>query len=521
MATTRAGAFNGRMTPFSPTFPTPRRWVPPLRRSWSHAPAPAALETRWPVAVLGVPFHALTSAEALECIDAMIASRRPHQIVTANVDFLVQARHDCELRRILLEADLVLCDGAPVRWASRLLGNPLPERVTGSDLVPALLAAAETRGHRIFLLGAAPGVAAQAAARIAHRWPRAQVVGHYSPPLAPLLEMDHEEIVRRVRDVRPDVLLVSFGCPKQEKWIAMHLATLEVPVVIGVGATIDFLAGRVRRAPAWMQRSGTEWLFRLAQEPARLHRRYRANVREFFPALARQLRDFRACAAAAAVAPTAPSLRFQPGWLEVDPGSHLTRAAMDRHARFWSDTLPADTSCVLDLARLRALDGTGLAFLVQWRRSVRAAGGRLVLLQPPPAVLQVLRSAGLADVFLVAPTAIEAQQWLAGTRDEPPVSCDTEAGLVRWHGEILAANARQVWRLTVQFLFALGVRRPAVVIDLSDVRYLDSTAVQLMLRLREAARAQFGYEALFIGARPVVRNVLQLAGVAPQILPPA
>jgi anti-anti-sigma factor len=92
---------------------------------------------------------------------------------------------------------------------------------------------------------------------------------------------------------------------------------------------------------------------------------------------------------------------------------------------------------------------------------------------------------------------------------------------VRWHGEILATNTRTVWRLTLQFLFALGVRRPAIVVDLSDVRFLDSTAVQLMLRLKEAARAQFGYEALFIGARPAVRNVLQFAGVAPQLLPPA
>lgn len=520
MATRRALAFNGGMTPFSPTFPTPRHWAPPLRRGWSRAQAPASLETRWPVAVLGVPFNALTQAETLECIDAMIASRQPHQIVTANVDFLAQARHDHELRRILLEADLVLCDGAPVRWASRLLGNPLPERVAGADLVPALLAASETRGHRIFLLGAAPGVAEQAVARIGARWPAARIVGHFSPPLAPLLEMDHDEIVRRVRDARPDVLLVSFGCPKQEKWIAMHLGTLEVPVVIGVGATIDFLAGRVRRAPAWMQRSGTEWLFRLAQEPARLHRRYRSNVRDFFPALAGQLRELRALPRGP-LPPAAPTLRFQPGWLEVKPGSHLTRAAMDRHARFWSDTLPVDTSCIVDLSDLRSLDSTGLAFLLTWRRHVRANGGRLVLQQPSPAILRVLRRHGLAEVFALAETPVEAQQWLAGTRDEPPVSCDRDAGLVRWHGEILSANARTVWRLTLQFLFALGVRRPAIVVDLSDVRFLDSTAVQLMLRLKESARAQFGYEALFIGARPVVRNVLQLAGVAAQLLPPA
>lgn len=517
MAARASVGFNRRMTPFSPTFPTPRSWTPLWRHVPAAAPAPASAAVVWPVAVLGVPFHPLTQAGALACLEAMIASRQPHQVVTANVDFLVQARHDVELRRILAEADLVLCDGAPVRWASRLLGNPLPERVAGADLVPALLAAAQTKGHRIFLLGAAPGVAEAAAARIAVRWPGVQLAGHYSPPIAPLLEMDHDEILRRVREARPDVLLVSFGCPKQEKWIAMHLEALQVPVVIGVGATIDFLAERVRRAPRWMQRAGLEWLFRLAQEPARLRRRYGANLREFFPAIAAQLRAQRAARAPAAPGP-APALRYHAGWLEVRPGPALTRDSLESHARFWSVSLPRDSSCVVDLSGVAAFDSTGLAFLLEWRRTVGANAGRLILQRPSPAVRALLEATGLAGLFTVAETPVEAQQWLAGTRDEPPVACDQHAGLIRWHGEITAANTRTVWRLTIQFLFALGVRRPAVVIDLADVRFVDTTAVQLMLRLKEAARVQFGYEALFIGARPAVRNVLQFAGVADQLL---
>jgi N-acetylglucosaminyldiphosphoundecaprenol N-acetyl-beta-D-mannosaminyltransferase len=123
-------------------------------------------DASWPVAILGIPFDPVTIPEAVERIAALIASGRPHYVVTANVDFLVKARRDVELRRILLEADLMLCDGTPVLWASRWLGNPLPERAAGSDLAPVLLQAAAERAFRVFLLGAGPGVAAPAAAQL-------------------------------------------------------------------------------------------------------------------------------------------------------------------------------------------------------------------------------------------------------------------------------------------------------------------------------------------------------------------
>src|SRR5690606_34730820 len=147
---------------------------------------------------------------------------------------LVQAQRDVELRRILIEADLLLCDGTPLVWASHALGNPLQERVAGSDVIPAVIAAAATKGHRIFLLGAAAGVAAEATARLRQRYPALNIVDHYAPPFAELLKMDHDEIVRRVQAARPDILLVSFGCAKQEKWVAMHSRPLGVRVSVRV-----------------------------------------------------------------------------------------------------------------------------------------------------------------------------------------------------------------------------------------------------------------------------------------------
>lgn len=505
------------MNPPTPSFPQVRNFAPSFVPAWPAAAKLPVATSRWPVAVLGVPFTPLDTDGAIDAIRVMIRSRRAHQIVTANVDFLVQAHRDVELRRILLDADIVLCDGAPVRWASRWLGNPLPARVAGSDLVPALFSSPLGRGLRVFLLGAGPGVATDAAVQIGLRWPEVHVVGAFCPAFGSLLEMNHEEIIREVRTARPDVLLVAFGCPKQEKWIAMHLRSLGVPVVIGVGATIDFLAGRVRRAPAWMQNHGLEWLYRLMQEPARLQQRYRTNLREFFPAVARQVRALH-IATRRPGEEIPPSLSFTRDALEVLAGSALTRTALDRHTRFWRHSVPHDVSCVLDVSELSAVDSTGLAFLLEWRRQLRAHDARLVLLQPSRALREALAAARLMDAFVLARSEVEAEQWIAGVQDEPPVSCDAEAGVLRWHGDIHAGNSRAVWRLTIQHLFALGIRRPAVVIDLADVRFIDSAVAGLMVRLKEAARDQFGYEAIFIGARPEVQNVLQHAGVAEALL---
>jgi polysaccharide biosynthesis protein PslH len=230
------------------------------------------------VPLLDVPFDAVTMPETLERIGTMIASARPHYIATANVDFCVQAKSDHELHGILQKAHLVVCDGTPLVWLSRLLRRPLPERVAGSDLVPQLLAKAEQKQWRVFFLGGQEKVLAQAIRNVQAKHRQLEIVGSYSPPFAPLDEMPNADICARIREAKPDVLLVSFGCPKQEKWIARHYEAAGVPVCIGVGATIDFLAGSMKRAPRWMQAIGAEWLFRLGQEPRRLLKRYATDL---------------------------------------------------------------------------------------------------------------------------------------------------------------------------------------------------------------------------------------------------
>jgi N-acetylglucosaminyldiphosphoundecaprenol N-acetyl-beta-D-mannosaminyltransferase len=476
-------------------------------RSRASCPSPAATDA-WPVAVLGVPFDPVTLEGAIARIEEMIASRKPHYIVTANVDFLVQAHRDVELRRILLDADLVLGDGTPVVWASRWLGNALPERVAGSDLAPGLIQRAAEKGHRVFFLGAAPGVAAEAALRLQQQFPTLNIVGHYAPPFAALLEMDHEQIVRRVREAKPDLLLVSFGCPKQEKWIAMHHRTLGVPVAIGVGATIDFLAGRVPRAPDWMRRSGTEWIFRLVLEPRRLFRRYAADLACFVPTLVAQW-----CRLFARPTAGTPGRIVSFGfadWCGVDLGERLTRHTLEHDAAFWRTVPQHLTHCIVDGSHVRRIDGTGIAFLLRWHRALRARRQNLLLLAPSRSLCRTLDSLRLTDHFLIARDAAEAAQQAAALSTQPTVMRDGTTRSLAWCGEIIAANAEDVWRMTTDHVRAFaGSGATLILIDLERLRFIDSSGAALMLRLKKWA-LELPAQILFTRAQANVCNVLCL-----------
>lgn len=239
--------------------------------------------------ILGIPFCDVSFEDTIEWIRQQVHSRRPSYIATANMDFLMQAWRDPERQRILLEADLVVADGMPIVWLSRTLGHPLRERVTGSDLVPMFAELAARQGFSIFGLGGAPGVAERATARLAERYPGLRIAGCYSPPKADILQMDNTGILARIEDSSPDILLVAFGAPKQEKWVNMHIRRWKVPVSNGIGGSLDFLAGMQKRAPRVIQRLGLEWLWRMLSHPRRLVRRYVANIAFLFRTTCRLL----------------------------------------------------------------------------------------------------------------------------------------------------------------------------------------------------------------------------------------
>jgi N-acetylglucosaminyldiphosphoundecaprenol N-acetyl-beta-D-mannosaminyltransferase len=244
------------------------------------------------IELLGVAIDPLGMDQAVGQIQAWIAAREAkcRYVVTPNVNHIVLLQHHAGLQAAYARAGLILADGAPVVWASRLLQKPLPGRVAGADLVPALFDAAdEERPTTTFLLGAGPGVAERAAAKIQKRWPGVRVVGTYSPPLG--FEQDRAEnlrILARIAAAQPEVLVVGLGAPKQELWVHQHHTQIQARVALCAGATIDFLAGEKSRAPVWMRDLGLEWLHRLVSEPRRLAARYVRDAWIFPQIVARQ-----------------------------------------------------------------------------------------------------------------------------------------------------------------------------------------------------------------------------------------
>jgi N-acetylglucosaminyldiphosphoundecaprenol N-acetyl-beta-D-mannosaminyltransferase len=235
----------------------------------SASPLPAKPPTRDSLSILGVRVDAIASDQALDRIERFIVSGSPHQIVTVNPEFVMAAQSDVEFRRIINCAALALPDGVGISWASRRLGQPLPDRIPGVDLVEQLAALSANRGYRIFFLGAMPGVADKAAQVLRQRYSGLVIAGTHSGSPRP---EDDEGIVAQVCAARPQVLLVAYGAPAQDHWIARNLNRVGVPVCIGVGGAFDYLAGVHPRAPIWLRQLGLEWLHRLITQPWRWRR---------------------------------------------------------------------------------------------------------------------------------------------------------------------------------------------------------------------------------------------------------
>ena len=238
------------------------------------------------VELLGLPVDDLTMAETLDRVDEMIAAGGVHQHVVVNVSKTVQAAKDPEIRAIIAACDLVNVDGQPIIWASRLLGRPLRERVTGIDLMARLLERAEREGHRVYFLGARPAVVEAVAERARREHPRLVIAGardgYWTPEEEPA-------VAALVAEARPDILFVALGSPAKERFLAAWKDVIGAGFVMGVGGSFDVYSGLIRRAPRWMQRFGLEWLYRVSQEPRRLWRRYLGDAPRFAWLVLREL----------------------------------------------------------------------------------------------------------------------------------------------------------------------------------------------------------------------------------------
>lgn len=468
--------------------------------------------------IFGVPFHDVTMDETIERLAAVIARRDPVYWATANLDFAYQASEDVELQRILVEADLVLCDGTPLVWASRALGAPLRERVAGSDLVPRIASEAASRGWKLFLLGGGDDALPLALEKLRAKYPALQVDG-YSPPYAKLLDMDFEAISSRIAAARPDILLVAFGCPKQEKWIYMNHRRLNVPMSVGVGATVDFLAGKFRRAPRWMQATGTEWLFRLSQEPRRLFNRYLFDLLFFVRALRAQRKALAAGARAFSATPVPPSAPVTSANLKVVRWQDRIDAAAIATGRVSppaADILPG-TVIAIDAHAVTFLDSSGLGLLLSAYRRTVASGGGLVLVRPSPAVANLLAAVKLDRLIPVVDEPGRAHAALGlstPSRGNSPAAATPAAGdlVLAIQGDFTAPRVPGLTRW-IESGWSARPDATRLILDLTSVRFMDSSGLGLLLRSHRLASARTGGSLLLRGPAENVRNVLRLAKV--------
>jgi N-acetylglucosaminyldiphosphoundecaprenol N-acetyl-beta-D-mannosaminyltransferase len=388
------------------------------------------------VAVLGVPFDNVTMLEAVDLIEKQIEERGFHQVATANLDFLIHSIHDKVLQNFLCACDLVVPDGMPIVWASRLMGTRLKERIAGVDLIPHLAELSCRRGYGVYLLGASEKNSSKAAEVLKRRFPDLRIVGRYSPPLAPIEKMDHEDILARLDRVKPDILLVAMGHPKQEQWLAMNRHRLKVPLCMGIGGSLDLIAGTISRAPLWMQTSGLEWFYRTWQEPGRLGGRYCKDAYGLFRYLPGQL-------ASSAIQPRKPLHSAVQVW-------RLANTSIISVSGNLLGTLPEGLNehllyaydegfhAVVDLSKAAYLGPDSLASLLHAAVAMNSDRRQLVLAEMPAHLQRVLRAARLMRSFLTAPTVGDAVYRIG--RGESRVPCEA----VPFSGPTVTARSIQV-----------------------------------------------------------------------------
>ena len=227
--------------------------------------------------VFGLRLARFTHEQTLEAVESLIDRGQPAYFITANVNYAMLSSRDPRLQAVNEKAAFLVADGMPLVWAARSRRDSLPERVAGADLFPDLCRRAAARGHRVFLLGAKPGVAAEAARRMQKQHPQLIISGIACPRMSDLTEADELELVAQIRESRTDLLFAALGQPLGELWLAKHCAGLQA-VCVQVGASFDFTAGAVKRAPFWLQASGLEWAYRMVGDPRRLAGRYVRNA---------------------------------------------------------------------------------------------------------------------------------------------------------------------------------------------------------------------------------------------------
>lgn len=242
------------------------------------------------VNIAGVSISNISLTETIQLFNACIIQEQKIRVCVTPVNCIVWANKSQRLADLYNTADLVLCDGVPVIWASKLLQTPLKGRVTGLDLLPLYIEEAYKKEFSMFFLGAKEGVAAALAEKCRNNFPGIKINGIYAPPFADeFSEEENQKIISLINAAAPDIVWVSLTAPKQDYWIQKNLDKINTHIAIGVGGAFEITAGIIKRAPLWMQKKGLEWLFRFINEPTRLFKRYLVEAPEFIPLIIKQL----------------------------------------------------------------------------------------------------------------------------------------------------------------------------------------------------------------------------------------
>lgn len=441
-----------------------------------------------PLVILGVPFNAVDNAQTLDWCLEHIKRGKPGYVATPNLDFVMQAGKDPELYRILTQADLVIADGMPIVWLSRMLGPKLPERVAGSDLVLSLSEVASHYSYSVFNLGGAPGVPEKAGEILAERFPGFKLAGAYSPPKADLLEMDHQNILDRLSTSKPDILYVAFGGPKQEKWINMHYRDWDVPLALGIGGSLDFLAGAQTRAPKWMQKSGTEWIWRLGTNPSRLWKRYGSNLLFLFQSFWK-MKKIKKQKLDPQPARTPPEkyasyfkfIKWQPQETREQACAFLESAIQE----------PTRQNLLLDFSEATWLSSLELGVLLRLGWWGKQQNCQILLTGLPGRLAHWIQLNGINNLLQILKTEIDWQNYIEIAVSGFVATSPTYGTLRLIPPVELTAATLPDWREKVQpILQKRSDEIKRIEVDASGLKFLDSAGLGYLVRICQEVKAQ-------------------------------
>ena len=459
--------------------------------------------------LLGLPFHRTTMEETLAECDRVMAEGVPAYMVTANADFVAQAYEDPDLRRILFFARRVVCDGMPLVWLSRLFRIPLPERITGSDMVFHLFEHCNRDHRKVFFLGSDERTLVQVASILGETYPHMEIAGWLSPPIAPVHEWPNEEIISRLKASQPDLLLVAVGCPKQERWILQNFRETGVPLSIGIGASLDFISGKQVRSPKWMQRWGLEWLWRIYTDPKRLAKRYMKDLYYLILLTGKQAAIVWARPKRGKAAPDSLPSVANPDSQQTDIGcvelvwtGSLQRDNLEPF--ILSDEPDRPVFC--DVSGISFMDSAGIGQLVKLVRKCQAARVPCAFLanadSPLPRLVKSLRMESVLNVFL---DKAAAHAWIR-ERLSPDVQ-RTHASLTL-SGQV---DAETFSRFESEIQAAIENLRAGDILrlDCQKLEFIDSYAVGRLIAGKRQALAK-GNDLFLVDPSPQVMKLLRL-----------